>query len=507
MKRLLYILFLLPLGLSAQNMYNVSSLLENELVGTARYVGMGGAMSALGADLSTMGTNPAGIAMYRSNDFSLTGGIDFKSNTAAYQETTITSEKVNAFLGNTSLVISLKRDADYLKYLNFAIGYRRKNNLAGVFEMGGASNGYSQQYVIDALYKNSNNPFDYTNLKSWMYSEFCHNWLTLLAADAALYDEEMENFITYPDSTLVWTPNELAYYEETRGGVNVVDFNLSANISDRIYLGATVSASLVDYNRYTEYREADDIGDIYILENNKYLTGRGFDIKLGAIFRPFKYSPFKVGLSVHTPTWYSFNEYSSATITDPYNNAYTTTSSDFYGDLLSVKYRFRTPWRLNASMAYTFGSNFALNAEYEYADYASSKYTTRGYVEKAQNEEIGYNMKAQHIVRVGAEVNADGFAVRAGYNYITAPFATDAYKYMYNASIADTSTEYMNRFGKNVVTAGFGWRDSMFYLDLAYKLELQKMEFYPFYDFEYSNPPATVDYMNHSLVATVGMRF
>jgi hypothetical protein len=41
--------------------------------------------------------------------------------------------------------------------LNIGIGYRRKNNLAGAFEMCGASNGYSQQYVIDALYRN--NPF------------------------------------------------------------------------------------------------------------------------------------------------------------------------------------------------------------------------------------------------------------------------------------------------------------------------------------------------------------
>ena len=29
---------------------------------------MGGAMSALGGDISTMGTNPAGIGIYRSND-------------------------------------------------------------------------------------------------------------------------------------------------------------------------------------------------------------------------------------------------------------------------------------------------------------------------------------------------------------------------------------------------------------------------------------------------------
>lgn len=506
MKRLLYIMFLLPLGLNAQNMYNVSSFLENELVGTARYVGMGGAMSALGADLSTMGTNPAGMAMYRSSDFAFTAGVDIKANKAVYEGSMLNSTKANAYVGNAAFVFSMERDGDYLEYLNIGIGYRRKNNLGGAFEMGGASNGYSQQYVIDALYRN--HPFeDFNAPKSWMYENFSYSWLPLLAANAAIVDGAGKNFITYPDTALIWYPDELAFYEETRGGVNVVDFNLSANICDRVYLGATVSASIVDYNKYTEYRESYLSDDIYILENNKYLKGSGFDIKLGAIFRPFKYSPFKVGVSVHTPTWYSLNEYSSATITGPYGKYCSTTDHDLYNDLLKVKSSLRTPWRFNASMAYTFGSYLALDAEYEYTDYTKSKFRGRGAVEKSQNEEFEYNMKEQHAVRVGAEINADGFAVRVGYNYITAPFATDAYKYIYNASVAETSTEYMNRFDKNVVTMGFGWHDTMFYCDFAYKLELQKAEFYPFYDFDYVNPGASVEQMNHSIVATVGMRF
>ena len=506
MKRLLYIMFLLPLGLNAQNMYNVSSFFENELIGTARYVGMGGAMSALGADLSTMGTNPAGIAMYRSNDFAFTAGVDVKTNKAVYEGDLLNSIKTNAYVGNAAFVISLERDGDYLEYLNFGIGYRRKNNLSGVFEMSGASNDYSQQYVIDALYRNY--PFDeYNDPKAWMYENFSYSWLPLLAAEAALVDRTGNNFITYPDTSLIWLPEKLAYYEETRGGVNVVDFNLSTNICDRIYLGATVSASIVDYNRYTEYREADVDGDIYILENNKYLKGSGLDIKFGAIFRPFKYSPFKVGVSVHTPTWYNLNEYNSATITDPYGARHSTTDYTMYNDLLNVQSALRTPWRFNASMAYTFGSYVALDAEYEYTDYTKSRFRGRGAVERGQNEEIACNMKEQHAVRVGAEINADGFAVRFGYNYLTAPFATDAYKYIYNASVAETSTEYMNRFDKNVVTVGLGWRDTMFYCDFAYKLELQKAEFYPFYDFEFVNPGASVDQINHSIVATVGVRF
>lgn len=505
MKRLLYILFLLPLGLNAQNMYNVTSLLDNELIGTARFVGMGGAMSALGADLSTMATNPAGMAMYRSSDFAFTAGLDFKSNRTNYEGEIVDANATNFFIGNAAFVVSLERDGDNLKYLNLGIGYRRKNNLGGDFEMAGFSDGYSQQYVMRQLYRD--NRFDYTDINGHMYDGLGYSWLTLLGAEAGLYDESKENFLTYPgDTILVWYPDDLAFYEETRGGVNVVDFNLAANISDRIYLGATLGVSMVDYNRYSEYRESDAIGDIYILENDRYIKGNGLDIKLGAIFRPFKYSPFKIGVSVHTPTWYNLTEYSSATITDPYGKSYCTTSSDLYNGMFVVDSRLRTPWRFNASMAYTFGSNFALDAEYEYADYTKSRFLGRDAVAKAQNEEFVCNMKAQHTVRVGAEINAEKFAVRAGYNYITAPFANDAYKYIYNASVADTSTDYINRFGKNIVTVGLGWRDALFYIDFAYKLELQKSEFYPFYDMDYPNPGATVNSVNHSVVATIGMR-
>ena len=505
MKRFLYILFTLPLCLSAQNMYNVSSILENDLNGTARYVGMGGSMSALGADLSTMGTNPAGMAMYRRNDFSLTGGLNFRTGEANYEGTVTPIRSNNGNLSNASMVISIEHDNEWLKYLNVGFGYRLKNNLAGKFEMSGATNGYSQQFVMRQLY---NGNFKYDNLSSALYTDLNASWLPLLAADAWLVDDSGENFLTYPgDSVLVWYPDDLAYYEETRGGVHVVDINLSANFNDRIYVGATFGISSVDYTRYSAYSEYDAVGAIYTLENNMMLKGTGYDLKLGAIFRPFKYSPFKVGVSIHTPTWYNLNQYTWAVITDPWGKSFSTVDADRYGEELLVNYNLSTPWRFNASMAYTFGTYLALNAEYEYADYATSMFTDYGQVNKAQNEEIKYNMKGQHIARVGAEVNIENIALRVGYNYITAPFKTDAYKELLNASVVETSTEYMNRYEKNIMTCGLGYRGELFYFDLAYMMEMQDADFYPFYDMEYPNPGAAVKLTNHTVMATLGMRF
>ena len=505
MKRLLYILFLLPLGLNAQNMYNVASLFENDLSGTARYVGMGGSMSALGADLSTIGTNPAGMAMYRSNDVSITANVDIKTNTSNYLGTVMENSITNVGIGNASFVVSLEREKSKLKYLNFGFAYRRKNNLAGVFSMDGMADVYSQQYLMEQIYREDSNPFNHKNVTAKDYNSFSYSWLTLLAANAKLSDATEDNFLM--DTALIWVPDDIAYYEKTFGGVHTIDLNLSANVDDRIYLGATVGVSTVDYNHYSEYREADSYGDIYLLENNRYIKGSGLDIKLGAIFRPFKYSPFKVGLSVHTPTWYSLSEYSSATIVGPNGHTASTLDPDCYDGTLNIVESVNTPWRFNASMAYTFGTYLALNAEYEFADYSFSRYGSRGGVFKAQNEEIKLNMKAQHIARLGAEVNVEGFAVRTGYNYCTAPFEKGAYKEMFNASIAETSTEYMNRFDKHIATFGIGYRGKIMYCDFAYMLESQNAEFYPYKDYDEPNPGATVTHTNHSVVATIGVRF
>ena len=55
-KYFLYAFALTVLPLQAQDIYKVEQFSGEDLNGTARFVGMGGAMNALGADLSAIGT-------------------------------------------------------------------------------------------------------------------------------------------------------------------------------------------------------------------------------------------------------------------------------------------------------------------------------------------------------------------------------------------------------------------------------------------------------------------
>ena len=79
MNHLKHILFasalVASMSAAAQETYQDTKLAASQLTGTARYVGMGGAMEALGADISTISTNPAGVGLFRKNQISLSAGV------------------------------------------------------------------------------------------------------------------------------------------------------------------------------------------------------------------------------------------------------------------------------------------------------------------------------------------------------------------------------------------------------------------------------------------------
>ena len=64
--------------------YIGAQLTTEDLNGTARYVGMGGAMEALGADISTIGSNPAGLGLFRSNQVSGSFGLVMQSDAKSF---------------------------------------------------------------------------------------------------------------------------------------------------------------------------------------------------------------------------------------------------------------------------------------------------------------------------------------------------------------------------------------------------------------------------------------
>ena len=179
-------------------------------------------------------------------------------------------------------------------------------------------------------------------------------------------------------------------------------------------------------------------------------------------------------------------------------------------------------------MGTTVGSVLALDAEYEYANYASSKYKDRdGYELASSNEAADKYLKSTHTVRVGMEAKlTPRFSFRAGYNYMTSPIKDNSVRYVPSLptntadqiiyEVTRTDPEYHNLKARNTLTLGLGYRGNLFYCDVAYKYDFYKSDFYMFDDYRFSadgnsivehNQPAKVNHDRHQLLFTLGVNF
>ena len=511
-------LLLLVGTVAAQTVYDGAKFIDKDLNGTARFVSMGGAMSALGGDISTMNTNPAGIGIYRSNDLQTTFGLsayDSRSNTLSG---TFKNNNVRGDFNQIGFVYSAKiGDSTPLRYVNFGFNYRRAKSFFGKQKFSGGLGDYTQtlqmaQQADGIRYDAWDNAFNNDEI----------GWLSAIGYYGFVIDPAgaNEEYIGMYDQG-----NGLLEVEQ-RGHLDEYSFNLAFNINDRVYLGLTLGGHDLNFKKYTYYEETypDTNNEGYDLSSWNRIVGTGVDFKLGAIFRPFEESPFRFGLAVHTPTFYSLEYKTSAEINsdvmDPADgkvyNTHVSTVNELpnHGEMVRP-FHFQTPWLFNVSAATTVGSMFAIDAEYEYQDYGFMKFKdVDGYNEIFDFENSTRDMmKAVHTIKVGAEFKpVPEFGIRAGYNYRTSLFKDNAYKDLPYYSI-QTDTDYANTMDRHTVTFGVGYRSSSFYADLAYKYDTYKADMYPFVVKEgntiYPSAANVTKVTNdrHQVLLTLGVRF
>lgn len=513
-------------GAGAQTIYDGAMFSQKDLNGTARFVGMGGAMGALGGDLSTMSINPAGIGIYRSNDISLTMGYGINTTSSDFAGNVTDANKYRFNLNNIGVVISNKiGNQTALRYVNFGFNYKKSKNFYKNMSMNGLmggiemSNGdwvplsqtrFMAQQASNAQEWLHNNQGEQLNFGGeGIYEDNAAGWLGAMGYQGWLTNEGGENPPYYYDPVI---PSEVSssFLSKERGGIDQYDFNVSFNVNDRFYFGFTLGAYDVDYNKYTLYDEWYDNNEdgtyakdeeYYSLETFKRIQGSGVDFKFGAIVRPFEYSPLRLGFAIHTPTYYKLTYTNGALLNselyfdvDHDNDPVTpdvsemqTTTVDTYEQLggrdMDSDFELRTPWLFNVSMGYTVGKELALGAEYEYEDYSTMKFRDAdGYDLEFHNDEADLNLKGVHTLRLGAEYKPiPEFSLRMGYNYSSALFKKEAVKYLPDNAI-DTDTDFDNKQASNTVTLGIGYRGKHFYADLAYKYDTYKSDFYPFYN-------------------------
>lgn len=477
----------------AQETYENTKLIDNDLNGTARYVGMGGAMEALGADISVINSNPAGIGLFRRSSGSVSFGLVSQDGASSFKY----GNKTNASFDQAGFVYSL-RDGRRT-FINFGFNYHKSKNFDYILNATSALNGASQHKLsyMKAL-ANENNldktssgwrgKFAYTSQLDNLY----YNTLMMTSSDGFFY-------------------NDASGYEFGRaetGYIGEYDFNTSVNVNDRVYLGITIGIHDVHYTGHSLYNEAlvnlnnQTAGDITVNDERR-ITGTGYNASFGIIFRPVDASPFRIGLSVSTPTWYDLK---TSNYTYLINNTKADGGGKLQGDYPnyttgeSYEFKLFTPWKFGVSLGHTVGNYLALGASYEYADY--SRLDTRvndGYdvdywgdvyehssSDEPMNRHTRETLKAVSTLKIGAEAKVmPNLAVRAGYNYVSPMFKKEGYKdgnidsYGSNYSSA---TDYTNWEATNRYTVGVGYTLGKMSFDLAYQYAQTNGKFHPFAD-------------------------
>lgn len=506
-------------GANAQTAFDANRLMGSELNGTARFVGMGGAMGALGGDISTIGTNPAGIGIYRSNDLMLSFGFNSTTADSEFAGNSMSSSKVKPSFDNIGFVYSNKiGNSTPLRYVNFGFNYHKLKNFNKVMTMGGDLNGLSQTDQM-AGQAQGLNPDALDSKGAWGQNGI--GWLSLLGWNGRLISYDNKDGLYHGFGSATSYPYG-DFSSEEKGSIQEYDFNVAFNLHDRVYLGLTIGAYNVDYSRYTYYREGFDYeegyGDhsFYTLDNWFKTTGAGVDVKLGLIVRPIESSPLRIGVAVHSPTFYNLRNVSSAllmsdVVLDGKLEQYDVDTQKAAGDAIT-DYRLVTPWKYNFSLGYTFGRYVALGAEYEYQNYSTAKLKQEidGYVENMTEETNGIKdaLKGVNTFRIGAELKPiPEFAIRFGYNHSSASIDQGVMKdipYSGPNSIR-TDTEYSTTKALNNYTVGMGYRGNMFYADVAYQYSAYKENFYPF--FSEALDATKVNNYRSQVLFTLGIRF
>lgn len=510
---------------AAQFSYDAAQVSGKELNGTARFVGMGGAMSALGGDMSVMRSNPAGIGIYRSHDVAVSFGFNNTKTSATFNEVNMSQDRNRASFDQVGFVYSNHiGNKTSLRFFNLGFSYHKSRNFNKLFNMGGNLGGMSQTFQLaemtNAVADFSQSGFgegDYYKLIKHDNPYTDNTWndvstLTKMGVRTGLVD-----WSTVDNQAIGWLGKANEYNSREQGGISEYDFTAAFNVSDRFYFGVDLGVYDLNYTKSSLYLEDlltdDGMNDNggYSLKNYLRAEGTGIDLKLGTIIRPFEYSPFRIGLAVHTPTWYNVTYAYSSRVdskipmidngAELYQDTYAAMGRDYIYD-----YEIRTPWVFNASMGTTFSGVVAVGAEYEYQDYSSCRFSDlNGYEFVSSTEEIKQNLQGVHTVRLGIESSPiPQFSIRAGYNYSSAAFKDDAFKRMYYYETR-TDTEYNNNKALNTLTFGLGYRGKVFYADFAYKYDMYKSDFRPFDDVQME--ATKVDNERHQVLFTLGARF
>ena len=477
MKRMLLILLLaysLCLMVYGQDVQRFS---EREVMGTARYVGMGGAMTAIGGDPSAVLDNPAGLGLYRRSEIALTldETIDKTRQTDADAMEASSRSRFAAPQISAIWALGNMQKQRGLIFSNFMLSSHRLAN----FNRDIVVKGQGMGMLETMCYKTDGLAEQYLQDKPWDDSEI--GWLSILGYEAYLIDP-IENDLWAPALDL--TDGTLTVSES--GNYDQYTLSWAGNISNQWYVGVNLNLPTLSYTKRVTHTETDRINSAE-LKSLYHLSGLGIGGSVGLIYRPIQ--AIRVGASFHIPTTMSL---SVQTESDMYSKV----NGQSYEVLTPasgvVSTKIASPLRSSVSLAGQIGNEGLIAVQYDYTH-------------APKDQELGFSpMEDVHTLRVSAEAQVTrGLFINAGYVYESSFLKEDPI-WMLSYNEIRTDMDYRYTTSTQYYSVGLGYRSDAVVAQLAYQYRWQTIHQYAT---EAQVAAMDVDTQTHRIVATLAWRF
>lgn len=441
---------------------------------------IGGALTGLGGDISSVLVNPAGIGLFKTSEFVLSPGFNLNNNKSTYLGSR-DKESQSGFNFGTSGLIGAVPGSGRSNWKNFtyAIAATRTADFNNRISYNGTNNqsSYSEKYLEELINDRVTDP----NLAATNYP-----FGSSLAFNTYLVEPDLDASGNATGYYSLSTPQTGVVQQQdirTEGGITTLSFAGSGNLNDKFYLGGSLNWEILKYRRNQTFRESDATNNTandfnyFTVEDVLETKGSGLNLKMGMIFKPVDYIRF--GLSVHTPTWYD--------LTDKYNTTITTdlegyagpgtlkqSASDIIGETGEFSYSFYNPWKFSGGIAYVLREvqdvtkqRGFLSADVEYVTFNSPRFNDpndlSGDYFNELNATVSDIYKSAINVRVGGELKFNTLMVRGGFGYFSNPYKDP-----------ELNGKRMN------ISAGLGYRNKGMFLDLTYMHQILNDGFYPY---------------------------
>ena len=451
----------------AQLSYDAYTLASRDLIGTTRYVGMGGAMAAIGGDPSAAADNPAGLGLYRRSEMSLTLDYQFGNNSLG--------QKHNKFYcGQASWNFCFLQDR--MKGVianNLMLNYRRLKNFRRDYSMTIRDMAYSQTDVM-ALKTNGLEEKYLQGDDAWYDSEV--GWLSKMGYEAYLIN---------PDTTILsgspeWLPANIGAVDGSlavseAGACDEFAISWGMNISNQWYVGLELGLRSLSYNKSTTYNESFDSGARYVLSAYSGANGVGFVSKIGVLYRPLSW--LRLGAAFHAPVpmTVTFRNYGSIQSMLPSPAVPSSVSLTSIENVYSTS-AYAQPLQAVAGAAFQLSTIGMLSLQYNYQQGVKA---TEESGTGAAKSGLGI-----HSFRVGAEyVVANNWFFNLGYacnlsnpsNFLNSSNSSNL-SVPYNSTRLDTERCYLTR--THYISAGVSFRFRYAIAGVAYQCRLMSEALY-----------------------------